>query len=66
MARPGSEKAKEWYGKSEWAVIIDSNADIASSTLVRKRIHAGEPIEDLVGVDVANYIKENELFGMIK
>jgi len=66
MARPGSEKAKQWYGKSEWAVIVDSNADIASSTLVRKRINTGEPIEDLVGVDVANYIKENDLFGMKK
>jgi nicotinate-nucleotide adenylyltransferase len=34
-----------------------------SSTLVRRRVTAGEPIEDLVGAGVASYIAEHELYG---
>ncbi len=34
-----------------------------SSSLVRKRLTAGEPIDDLVGPEVAAYIAEHELYG---
>jgi nicotinate-nucleotide adenylyltransferase len=34
-----------------------------SSSLVRRRLTAGEPIEELVGAAVANYIAEHELYG---
>jgi nicotinate-nucleotide adenylyltransferase len=34
-----------------------------SSSLVRKRLAAGEPIEELVGNEVAAYIAEHELYG---
>ncbi len=34
-----------------------------SSTLVRRRVTAGEPIEELVGPAVAGYIAEHELYG---
>lgn len=34
-----------------------------SSTLVRRRLTAGEPIAELVGADVAAYIAEHELYG---
>jgi nicotinate-nucleotide adenylyltransferase len=34
-----------------------------SSSLVRKRLNAGEPIEELVGAEVAAYIAEHELYG---
>lgn len=34
-----------------------------SSSLVRKRLTAGEPIDDLVGNEVAAYIVEHELYG---
>jgi nicotinate-nucleotide adenylyltransferase len=34
-----------------------------SSSLVRRRLTAGEPIEELVGAGVASYIAEHELYG---
>ena len=34
-----------------------------SSTLVRERLRAGEPVEDLVGPAVASYIVEHGLYG---
>jgi nicotinate-nucleotide adenylyltransferase len=34
-----------------------------SSSLVRRQLTAGEPIEGLVGADVAGYIAEHELYG---
>jgi nicotinate-nucleotide adenylyltransferase len=34
-----------------------------SSSLVRKRLTAGEPIDELVGAEVAGYIAEHELYG---
>ena len=34
-----------------------------SSSLVRKRLTAGEPIDELVGAEVAAYIAEHELYG---
>jgi nicotinate-nucleotide adenylyltransferase len=34
-----------------------------SSTLVRRRVTSGEPIDELVGAEVAGYISEHELYG---
>jgi nicotinic acid mononucleotide adenylyltransferase len=34
-----------------------------SSSMVRRRLAGGEPIDDLVGPAVAGYIKENDLYG---
>ena len=34
-----------------------------SSSLVRRRLTAGEPIDELVGTAVADYIAEHELYG---
>jgi nicotinate-nucleotide adenylyltransferase len=34
-----------------------------SSSLVRRRLTAGEPIDELVGAEVAGYIAEHELYG---
>ena len=34
-----------------------------SSSLVRERLAAGEPVEDLVGRRVAGYIREHGLYG---
>ncbi len=34
-----------------------------SSSLVRKRLMTGEPIEELVGGEVADYIAEHQLYG---
>jgi nicotinate-nucleotide adenylyltransferase len=34
-----------------------------SSTLVRRRVASGEPIEELVGTEVAGYISEHDLYG---
>lgn len=51
---------------------LDSSARVAflemerldlSSSLVRRRLTAGEPIEELVGAEVASYIAEHELYG---
>jgi nicotinate-nucleotide adenylyltransferase len=51
---------------------LDGNARISfvempqldiSSSLVRKRLTAGEPIEGLVGAEVADYIAEHQLYG---
>ncbi len=36
-----------------------------SSTLVRRRITSGEPVEGLVGAKVAGYIAEHELYGRL-
>lgn len=34
-----------------------------SSSLVRRRLTAGEPIDELVGAEVATYISEHQLYG---
>jgi nicotinate-nucleotide adenylyltransferase len=34
-----------------------------SSTLVRRRVTSGAPVDDLVGAEVAGYIAEHELYG---
>ena len=52
--------------------LLDESARIAfvemepldiSSSLVRRRLTAGEPIDGLVGAEVAGYIAEHELYG---
>jgi nicotinate-nucleotide adenylyltransferase len=45
------------------ACFVDMPRLDVSSSLVRKRLTAGEPIEGLVGVEVADYIAENHLYG---
>lgn len=44
-------------------VFLEMAPHDVSSSLVRRRLTAGEPIEDLVGADVARYISEEELYG---
>jgi nicotinate-nucleotide adenylyltransferase len=45
-------------------VFLEMPRHEVSSTLVRRRFTAGEPIDDLVGVEVAGYIAEHELYGL--
>jgi nicotinate-nucleotide adenylyltransferase len=49
-------------GKARTCFVDMSRLDVSSS-LVRKRLTAGEPIEGLVGVKVADYIAEHQLYG---
>lgn len=49
-------------GKAHVEFVSMPRVDVSSS-LVRKRLTAGEPIEDLVGREVAAYIAEHELYG---
>ena len=36
-----------------------------SSSMVRRRLTAGEPIEELVGADIAAHIAKHELYGRL-
>ncbi|HEV7936676.1 MAG TPA: nicotinate (nicotinamide) nucleotide adenylyltransferase [Solirubrobacteraceae bacterium] len=45
------------------AEFVDMPRLNVSSSLVRKRLTAGEPIDGLVGAEVAAYIAEHELYG---
>jgi nicotinate-nucleotide adenylyltransferase len=49
-------------GKAQIEFVEMPRLDVSSS-LVRKRLTAGEPIEGLVGNRVASYIAEHELYG---
>jgi nicotinate-nucleotide adenylyltransferase len=44
-------------------VFVAMEPQQVSSSLVRRRLTAGEPIEELVGADVARYISQHELYG---
>lgn len=44
---------------------VDMPRHDISSSLVRRRLTAGEPIGELVGVEVARYIAEHELYGRL-
>jgi nicotinate-nucleotide adenylyltransferase len=45
------------------AIVFAENATVpVSSTEVRRRVHAGEPIDDLVPSRVSRYIQRNELY----
>jgi len=49
-------------GSARVAFVDMAPLDISSS-LVRRRLTAGEPIDGLVGAEVAGYIAEHELYG---
>ena len=44
-------------------VFVEMEPLDVSSTLVRRQLTAGEPIDGLVGTEVAGYIAEHELYG---
>jgi nicotinate-nucleotide adenylyltransferase len=44
-------------------VFLEMPRHDVSSSLVRRRLTAGAPIDELVGVDVARYIAQHELYG---
>jgi nicotinate-nucleotide adenylyltransferase len=50
-------------GGEDRVVFVDMVPHEISSSLVRRRLTAGEPIDELVGADVADYIAEHELYG---
>jgi nicotinate-nucleotide adenylyltransferase len=50
-------------GGLERAVFLEMAPREASSSLVRRRVTGGEPIEELVGGAVADYIAEHRLYG---
>jgi nicotinate-nucleotide adenylyltransferase len=50
-------------GVRERAAFLAMPAVEVSSSLVRARVAAGEPVEDLVGAAVARYIAEHDLYG---
>jgi nicotinate-nucleotide adenylyltransferase len=52
-------------GGRERIAFLDMPPYDISSSLVRRRLTAGEPIEELVGAGVAAYITQNELYGRI-
>jgi nicotinate-nucleotide adenylyltransferase len=52
----------ELKGETRTSFVNMPRIDVSSS-LVRKRLNAGEPIEELVGAEVAAYIAEHELYG---
>lgn len=49
-------------GEARTSIVSMPRLDVSSS-LVRKRLNAGEPIEGLVGAEVAAYIAEHQLYG---
>jgi nicotinate-nucleotide adenylyltransferase len=56
-------EALEPFGGEKRAVFLEMAPHEVSSSLVRRRLTAGEPIEELVGAEVAGYIAEHELYG---
>jgi nicotinate-nucleotide adenylyltransferase len=50
-------------GDGERAVFLDMEPHAVSSSLVRRRLTSGAPIESLVGSEVAGYIARHELYG---
>jgi nicotinate-nucleotide adenylyltransferase len=50
-------------GGKDRIVFLHMPRHSVSSSLVRRRLTAGVPIEELVGADVASYIAQNELYG---
>jgi nicotinate-nucleotide adenylyltransferase len=61
--RRGVLDALEPLGGEDRVVFLAMPRHDVSSTLVRRRVTAGKPIEELVGHDVAQYIAEHELYG---
>ena len=68
-ARPGSDRRgvldalAPLGGDPARVRFLDAPLVAASSSLVRERLAAGEPVERLVGPDVASYIAEHRLYG---
>jgi nicotinate-nucleotide adenylyltransferase len=60
--RPGAELRLALDGSEERVRFVDMPAVAVSSSLVRERSAAGEPIEELVGPAVAAYIAEHDLY----
>lgn len=50
-------------GGGERTVFLGMEPHYVSSSLVRRRLTSGEPIEPLVGSEVAGYIASHELYG---
>jgi nicotinate-nucleotide adenylyltransferase len=50
---------------AERVAFLDMAPREVSSSEVRRRITSGEPIEELVGADVAAHIAENDLYGRL-
>ncbi len=50
-------------GGGERTVFLEMEPHDVSSSLVRRRLTAGEAIEGMVGAEVAGYIAEHELYG---
>jgi nicotinate-nucleotide adenylyltransferase len=66
--RPGSDRgevlgALSSLGGAERARFLQAPLIDVSSSRVRERAAAGEPIERLVGADVAEYVAEHALYG---
>jgi nicotinate-nucleotide adenylyltransferase len=51
------------FGGEQRTVFLEMAPQRVSSSLVRRRLTAGESIRDLVGAGVADYIAEHELYG---
>jgi nicotinate-nucleotide adenylyltransferase len=62
-ARREVSEALAPLGGRERAVFLEMAPREVSSSLVRRRITGGEPIEQLVGGAVADYIAEHQLYG---
>lgn len=67
-ARPGSDRsdvhaALSALGAGENVCFLDAPLIDVSSSRARARVAAGEPIERLVGSDVADYVTERALYG---
>jgi nicotinate-nucleotide adenylyltransferase len=50
-------------GRADRIVFLPMPPLDVSSSLVRRRLSSGDPIDELVGPDVARYISEHELYG---
>ena len=66
--RPGSDRgvvleALESFGGVERVHFLDAPLSDVSSSRAREQAAAGEPIERLVGADVAEYVAEHALYG---
>jgi nicotinate-nucleotide adenylyltransferase len=62
-ARHEVQDALASLGEEDRSVFLDMPRHDVSSSLVRRRLTGGSPIDDLVGPAVAGYIAEHELYG---
>ena len=60
--RAGSDERREWRSSAAGAVVLEMPRIEISSSLVRRRVAEGEPVEDLVGSSVAGYIADLRLY----